>query len=179
MIVGNQSYPCFYADQVIHMEQLIDQWLYNGSLICPPCDKVCSPSKCASYDKKLIDQIADLSLQNETNYSNHTLEMLRSILDEYYNGVDTRGGTNLKKSFVKYKSVLEEMSKLADNQKQEDNTISYQHLLSSSMKGRLETRPSLVCSSANSHTTHNFPLTFKIIHVVTSLAFAILMSRSR
>jgi leishmanolysin-like peptidase len=167
VIVGNQSYPCYYADQTIHIEQLVDQWLYSGSLICPACDKICAPSRCANYDRRLIDQIMDLSRQAPMTNMNNTLEMLRSILDEYYNGVDTRSEKNFKKSFTKYRSVLDEMNKSIGNQEQDE---SY-NLLAFPTRDRLQTSHSLICSSA-SISNQELPLAINLISLITLLLFA-------
>lgn len=57
VIVGNYSYPCYYANQVVSIEQLVDQWLYNGTLLCPPCEKICPAHKCKSFDRRIVDKL--------------------------------------------------------------------------------------------------------------------------
>lgn len=155
VIVGDISYPCYYTDQVVHIEQLVDRWLYNGSVVCPSCDKVCSPTKCMTYDKRLIDQLIEMSnhldLMKDVSSSD---EMLRVILDEYHNGIDTQSVPNSRKSFAKYRSVLEEMSKLTTASFKAmlipDETTSY--IFAFPSRKDLPDRHSLVCSASPSST---------------------------
>lgn len=41
IIVENYTYPCYYTDQVIHIELLTDYWLHTGTILCPACEKIC------------------------------------------------------------------------------------------------------------------------------------------
>lgn len=61
IVVGNHSYPCYYPDQLVHIQQMVDLWYYTGSIICPACAKLCPHTKCKTYDKQMVDKI--LSLQ--------------------------------------------------------------------------------------------------------------------
>lgn len=76
VIVGNQSYPCPVANQVIHIVQVVDQWLYNGSIICPACDKICAPNKCVSHglNRDLIHLGLELEQIQINLLHNHNLQ---------------------------------------------------------------------------------------------------------
>ncbi|XP_014674624.1 PREDICTED: leishmanolysin-like peptidase [Priapulus caudatus] len=39
--IQEQSYRCHRAGQRIYVRQLFNDWLHEGSIICPPCDEVC------------------------------------------------------------------------------------------------------------------------------------------
>lgn len=111
VIVGNHSYPCYYTDQLIHVEQIVDQWLYNGTLLCPACDKVCPAHKCKSYDKRLIDKILgyaqDPSLANRSKNND---DILQSILDEAFNLVDTKSDSRTNAKSARHGSISSEIA---------------------------------------------------------------------
>lgn len=46
IIVENYTYPCYYPDQIIQIELLTDHWLHTGTILCPPCKKICPINKC-------------------------------------------------------------------------------------------------------------------------------------
>lgn len=79
--VGNQTYHCYYPDQELHIEQLVDQWLYNGTLICPSCEKICQASECKPYDRRVIDEAM------ASNFSPSTAESVEDNLVDI-NGPD-------------------------------------------------------------------------------------------
>lgn len=69
--VGNQTYDCFYPNQLLRVEQLVDQWLYNGTLLCPACEKLCPASQCSKYDGRVIDEALQMSSLHYSNSSDH------------------------------------------------------------------------------------------------------------
>lgn len=119
VMIGNHSYHCYYPDQHLKVEQIIDHWLYNGTLICPACDKICAPNKCRSFDRAYIDKILNYG-HIEHNYdhsgNNSTSETMFGILDESVNFIDSNSNSadsnETKKSheFFKYKDLWQMIS---------------------------------------------------------------------
>ncbi|XP_037292230.1 leishmanolysin-like peptidase isoform X2 [Manduca sexta] len=42
IVVGNYTYTCFHANQVLQVRIIKDGWLHKGGVICPPCREVCA-----------------------------------------------------------------------------------------------------------------------------------------
>lgn len=142
--VGNYSYSCYYADQIIHIEQLVDHWLYNGTLICPACEKICQHHKCKSYDKSLIDKI--LNSDYDTGLmalANGSLSLLvgaeLNLIDD--NKADSNQKTLVRQNLVESaynKSVEKEQSRIRE------------YLLQIIDQNLRQPRQTLVCSSTSS-----------------------------
>ncbi|CAH0698245.1 unnamed protein product [Spodoptera exigua] len=41
IVVGNYSYTCFHASQVLQIRIIKKGWLHKGGVVCPPCREVC------------------------------------------------------------------------------------------------------------------------------------------
>ncbi|XP_061727477.1 leishmanolysin-like peptidase [Cydia pomonella] len=42
IVVGNYSYTCFHAGQVLQIRIIKRGWLHKGGVVCPPCREVCA-----------------------------------------------------------------------------------------------------------------------------------------
>ncbi|CAG9120033.1 unnamed protein product [Plutella xylostella] len=42
IIVGNYTYECSHAGQVLHVRVLSGGWLHRGGVVCPPCREICA-----------------------------------------------------------------------------------------------------------------------------------------
>lgn len=42
IVVGNYTYMCYHAGQVLQVKIIKDGWLHKGGVICPPCKEVCA-----------------------------------------------------------------------------------------------------------------------------------------
>jgi len=120
VFVGNHSYPCYYPNQIIYVEQVVNQWLFNGTLICPRCEKICPESACQTYDKEIIDVILHRAHRGFLQMEENQNETLRSIFDEAYNMIDIARTEPVwfdDKSMAKYLPVLDEAKKLHDHRR--------------------------------------------------------------
>ncbi|VDN02329.1 unnamed protein product [Thelazia callipaeda] len=45
------SYPCYFVGQYIHIKKIINGWLREGIIICPPCNEICRPENFPVDDK--------------------------------------------------------------------------------------------------------------------------------
>ena len=43
-IAGGFKYPCFHEGQVLDISVQVDSWSFQGTLVCPSCEEVCSDS---------------------------------------------------------------------------------------------------------------------------------------
>ncbi|KAB7506187.1 Leishmanolysin-like peptidase [Armadillidium nasatum] len=43
--VANNTYQCFHENQVIPIKILYNDWLHEGTIICPPCSELCEKPK--------------------------------------------------------------------------------------------------------------------------------------
>lgn len=143
VLVGNHSYPCYYPDQLIHVEQLVDHWLYNGTLICPACEKICPAHKCKSHDKVLIDKILSLSYDIQT--TNILNDTLRATLDEALNSIDINRPDTLRKNLVGQKHTDMPTNRSIEN----EHFKIREHLLQIVERHRKQPRGALVCSASN------------------------------
>lgn len=164
IIVGNHSYPCYYLGQIIHIEQVVNQWLYNGTLVCPSCEKICPANKCQTYDGRIIDLILHRAYSSDLKVSSNREELLRSIFDEAFNMIDGNSGEAVisQESPAKYLPILTEVSKLIDHRRLVDQPSLLARLRESSPyiftfpgarpNPAISThgRHPLVCSSGNS-----------------------------
>ncbi|XP_012548294.1 leishmanolysin-like peptidase isoform X1 [Bombyx mori] len=41
IVVGNYTYTCFHAGQLLHIRIIKNGWLHRGGVVCPPCRQVC------------------------------------------------------------------------------------------------------------------------------------------
>ncbi|CAG4999932.1 unnamed protein product [Parnassius apollo] len=41
IVVGNYSYTCYYAGQVLQVRIMQRGWLHRGGVVCPPCRELC------------------------------------------------------------------------------------------------------------------------------------------
>lgn len=120
VLVGNHSYPCYYTDQVVHIEQFVDQWLYNGTLLCPSCDKICPANKCQMYNDKIIDSILSYAhgrnLRSESSLAELD-DMLKFVFEEAFNMVDGDKAELVHEyeNRSKYLVVIAEATRLIDH----------------------------------------------------------------
>lgn len=42
IVVGNYSYTCFHASQVLQIRIIKKGWLHKGGVVCPPCREMCA-----------------------------------------------------------------------------------------------------------------------------------------
>ncbi|XP_045456221.1 leishmanolysin-like peptidase [Melitaea cinxia] len=42
IVVGNYSYTCYFAGQVLQIKIIQKEWLHKGGVVCPPCKEVCA-----------------------------------------------------------------------------------------------------------------------------------------
>ncbi|KAL4702412.1 hypothetical protein ACJJTC_002252 [Scirpophaga incertulas] len=42
IVVGNYSYTCFHAGQVLQVRIIKKGWLHKGGVVCPPCRELCA-----------------------------------------------------------------------------------------------------------------------------------------
>ncbi|KAJ0184254.1 hypothetical protein K1T71_000677 [Dendrolimus kikuchii] len=42
IVVGNYTYTCFHAGQVLQVRIISQGWLHKGGVVCPPCREVCA-----------------------------------------------------------------------------------------------------------------------------------------
>lgn len=115
--VGNNTYPCYFPDQILLIEQMVDRWLYNGTLICPPCEKICSAHKCLSYDKRIIEKISGI-IPELRNLKVDPKETLMSLLENdrlpNSNELTKESAYNLKTNMRQKVFELESYRTLAD-----------------------------------------------------------------
>lgn len=143
VLVGNYSYPCYYPDQLIHIEQLVDHWLYNGTLICPACEKICPVAKCRSYDKILVDKILSLDYEITSNASLN--DSLRATVDDIFNSIDVNKLDIAQKNLggQKYIDKVTNLSIEKERLRTKELMLRFLELR------RKQPREALVCSGAN------------------------------
>lgn len=159
VMVGNYSYPCYYPNQLVTIQQQVDQWLYNGTLLCPACAHVCPSSKCTKFDRGLVDKI--INLYHITAHDSSKEEILRAILDDALNTLDIEG------------NMLDIDQLMIEKQKPNEIAITNKSILADKFKdyhkyknhlfhifSQYEKPPKdwLVCSSANSLATFHLSL---------------------
>ena len=162
VIVGNHTYPCYYPDQLIHVNQLVGQWLYNGTLVCPNCDRICPGQECESYDKQIIDlilarahagQLVGASRKNDDG----SMAVLASIFGEAFNMIERDKSEPVDYSEMqRYLPILEEARELVDHSKLMRHTSLLERLKESApniftlpISTATSERLALVCSSAH------------------------------
>lgn len=140
--VGNLTYPCYYGGQVIQVEQMVDQWLYNGTIVCPVCQQVCPAHRCKSFDRFIIDKIFSL---------NHHLGSLNDTVDEKLVKAMLEATDN---SIVSNELEVDLLFDKQHSNKSSDNTIRefeiYKNHLQVMVKYPQHSKHSLICSNTNS-----------------------------
>uniref|UniRef100_A0A914ZU37 Leishmanolysin-like peptidase n=1 Tax=Parascaris univalens TaxID=6257 RepID=A0A914ZU37_PARUN len=48
---GSSIYPCYHPGQFIHIKKIVNGWLREGVVICPPCEDFCRPESFADDDE--------------------------------------------------------------------------------------------------------------------------------
>lgn len=81
IVVGDHTYHCYYQDQIVHIQLVVDNWYYTGSIICPACSKICPTAKCRNLNRHLVDRV--LKLQQKVPLGGNLSEriMLDLIID--------------------------------------------------------------------------------------------------
>lgn len=166
VIVGSYTYPCYYQDQLVHIEQLVDQWLYNGTLICPSCKKVCPHSKCKTYDKKLIDRILAHDSFKSDNDIEETLKDL--VLDSSNFIESSKDLFNIQRISLKQEKFDTDTNKSLDNIKQRDQPHQKENLLQWFSTHKNIPRHKLVCSSASQSVCNFCNLLYVALAMLTS-----------
>ncbi|XP_039762787.1 leishmanolysin-like peptidase isoform X2 [Pararge aegeria] len=41
VVVGNYTYTCYFAGQILHVRIIQNGWLHRGGVVCPPCREMC------------------------------------------------------------------------------------------------------------------------------------------
>lgn len=146
VIVGNHSYPCYYPNQLIHVQQIVDHWLYNGTIVCPACEKVCSGQKCESHDRGLVDRILNFIVDHTfDNEINKPEDYLDAFLEVSSNSIDIDLSTRTKTKPVNLANQSFQIQYL------DLNHPSYkEYLLQLFSHHRHPARQYLACSSGNS-----------------------------
>ncbi|CAH2083494.1 unnamed protein product [Euphydryas editha] len=42
VVVGNYTYTCYFAGQVLQIKIIQKEWLHRGGVVCPPCRELCA-----------------------------------------------------------------------------------------------------------------------------------------
>jgi len=167
--VGNHSYPCYYGGQELRIEQLVDQWLYNGTILCPSCEGICPASMCKSYDRKVIDKVSG---QNESSAAlePELKNTLNSVVDYSVNAVD-----------IDPKLVQKLASKSNITGTTSEQWHDKERLMKIFAEGNETPRHSLKCSNANNLLEHRSKLmiVFTIMMVGVGASFSSIASDQR
>lgn len=151
VVVGNYSYPCYYANQVVSVEQLVDQWLYNGTLLCPACEKICPAHKCKSFDRRIVDKL--ISHDYDKTMVKHfktDADALKSVTKE---AIESLGGDDSNfdetlKTFVKHR--VTDSTNSIDDLKLNEHDKFKESILQMVASYEKPTRNFLQCSSTTS-----------------------------
>lgn len=132
VLIGNHHYRCYYPDQHLKIEQIVEHWHYNGTLICPACDKICAPHKCRSFDKSSIDKILNVNHQHEheDDFGNSSDKASFGIIDESLNFIDSN-------------------QQSSDATKNSRNHFKFENLRQMISRHKRPPRHSLICSRAS------------------------------
>lgn len=147
--VGNHTYTCYYPDQVLHIEQLRDQWLFNGTIICPACDQLCPARSCKSYDKQFIDKI--FATASTSRAAKHELGETTSTTDNHLTDVNNSIETH-SPELAKSKASAQKLSLLLAAFNGSHDTIStYEptRIKQFLIDHELEPKHQLVCSGSS------------------------------
>lgn len=179
ILIGSHSYSCYYPDQIIRVEQLVDHWLYNGTIVCPPCEKVCAQHKCKTYNKAFIDRLLELhSSLNSTERGNLlTKQTLRSIVDDALNSVEAGANSVVKPITNHLTSKGSNLEHKSDSKIQENLDIQ-NHLIEMLANHKEPIRDDLVCSGSCRMPFNYYLLTSVILICFLEKPFRYLMCRS-
>lgn len=159
--VGNHTYGCYYPNQKIHIEQLLDQWLYNGTLLCPACEKICPAKSCKIYDKRVIDHVMSDEFQQDMSPRDKT-----NLEDE--NLIDTPPYSTL----FSPKSIMSRLNRIWNGSSTQFNFNDHLEIIEAISLNYKPPKQLLVCSSATS-TNSRLIITSLI---ATALITSVLMS---
>lgn len=171
--VGNATYSCYYPDQTVTVEQLIDDWFYNGTIKCPPCDSICPPNKCKTFRADLVNNILNTMHTYEPLFRQRPglLKEALSLLDDKTNEIEDPSNhlvinTNSSKYLSRY--IASMLTKDIRNKSLEDSSNLKEQIDLVLMSFNTTPRVSLRCSACTKSASPQLHISIALLIIVTS-----------